>query len=108
MICCSSPVGGGRQGWKLQDLDGTLVRAPGRSRLRLKSGAGLRDPALAGMGIALLPHLMVSADIRMRRLEQVLAAVNCADVPIVALYPHRRHHESRVSKLIGLLADNLC
>ena len=98
---------GVRQGWKLQDPDGTWIRAQGRSRLRLESGEGLRDAALAGMGIALLPRLMVSADIKAGRLEQVLTSVNCGDVPIVALYPHRRHLESRVRKFIDLLADSL-
>ncbi|MGB3243947.1 MAG: substrate binding domain-containing protein, partial [Sulfitobacter sp.] len=82
---------GVRQNWKLQEPDGTWVRAQGRSRLRLESGEGLRDAALAGMGIALLPRQMIEADIESGELEQVLTRVNCGEIPIVALYPHRRH-----------------
>ncbi|MGJ3263322.1 MAG: LysR family transcriptional regulator [Salinarimonas sp.] len=96
---------GARQGWYLRDEGGAFVRAGGRVRLRLDSGAALRDCALAGMGIALLPRLLVGADLQAGRLEQVLPDVDCGRVPIVALYPHRRLLEPRVRRFVDLLAE---
>ena len=96
-----------RQGWRFRETDGTWVRVQGQSRLRLESGEALRDAALAGMGIALLPKLLVGRDIDAGRLEQILPDVYCGDVPIVALYPHRRHLETRVRLFIDLLVSTL-
>lgn len=96
-----------RQSWRLRETDGTWIRIQGQSRLRLESGEALRDAALAGMGIALLPKLLVGADIETGQLEQILPDIHCGEVPIVALYPHRRHLESRVRRFIDLLASTL-
>lgn len=94
---------GERQGWRLQETDGTWVSAQGRTRLRLDSAEALRDAALAGMGIALLPQLLVGADISAGRLEHVLPQVNCGEVPIIVLYPHKRLLEPRVRRFIDML-----
>lgn len=96
-----------RQGWRLQDTDATWRRAQGRVRLWLDSAAGLRDATLAGMGIALLPRLLVHADIAEGRLEHVLPTVNCGSVPIIALYPHKRLLEPRVRHFIDMLIEHL-
>jgi len=98
---------GERQGWRLQEADGTWVRVQGRARLRLESGEALRDAALAGMGIAILPRLMIEADLAEGRLERVLPGISIAHVPIVALYPHRRLLEPRVRRFIDHLVESL-
>lgn len=96
-----------RQGWRLQEMDGTWVRPQGRVRLRLDSAAGLRDAALSGMGIALLPRLLVHADIADGRLEHVLPTTNCGSVPVIALYPHKRLLEPRVRHFLDMLTEHL-
>lgn len=98
---------GERQVWRLQETDGTWIRAQGRARLRLDSGEALRDAALAGLGIALLPRLLVGADLSTGRLEHVLPHVNCGNVPIHVLYPHKRHLEPRVRRFIDMLSEHL-
>ncbi len=98
---------GARQGWRLREEDGTLVRVQGRVRLRLDSAEALREAALAGSGIALLPRLLVAADIAAGRLEQVLPQIDNPAVPIVAVYPHRRLLEPRVRCFIDMLAENI-
>ncbi|MEM9631881.1 MAG: LysR family transcriptional regulator [Pseudomonadota bacterium] len=98
---------GERQVWHLQEEDGTWVRAQGRIRLRFDSAEALREAALAGMGIALLPRLLVDRDIANGRLEGVLPRVNLGSVPIIALYPHKRLLESRVRHFIDMLKDDL-
>lgn len=57
------------------------------------------------MGIALLPRLMVGADISEGRLEHVLPRVKLAAVPAIALYPHKRLLEPRVRRFVDTLID---
>lgn len=96
-----------RQGWHLQEEDGTWMRAQGRVRLRLDSAEALREAALAGLGIAALPRLLVGKDIADGRLELVLPRVDPGTVPIIALYPHKRLLEPRVRRFIDMLNDDL-
>ncbi len=96
-----------RQGWILQEEDGTAFRAQGHVRLRCDSGEALREAALAGRGIALLTQIMIGEDIAKGRLEHVLPRVTFGKVPIVALYPHRRLLDARVRRFIDMLSDDL-
>ncbi|MEM7683179.1 MAG: LysR family transcriptional regulator [Pseudomonadota bacterium] len=96
-----------RQGWVLQEADGTAFRAMGNVRLRCDSGEALREAALAGRGIALLTRVMVGEDISAGRLEHVLPEVIFGAVPIVALYPHRRLLDARVRNFIDMLSEDL-
>lgn len=98
---------GERQGWHLQEEDGTWVRAMGHVRLRLDSAEALRKAAILGLGIALLPQLLISHDVSERRLQQVLPHVSAGRVPIIALYPHKRLLEPRVRRFIDMLSGDL-
>ncbi len=97
---------GDRQSWRLQDEDGIWVRAQGRVRLRLDSAEALREAAIAGLGIAMLPRLLAATDIADGRLEQVLPQVNCNRLPIMVLYPHKRLLEPRVRHFIDMLVEH--
>ncbi len=96
-----------RQGWHLQEDDGTWVRAQGQVRLRLDSAEALRASALEGLGIALLPQLLVATDIAEGRLEKVLPHLDHGQLPILALYPHKRLLEPRVRRFIDMLSEDL-
>lgn len=96
-----------RQGWHLQEADGTRARAQGQVRLRLDSAEALRATALDGLGIALLPQLLVEDDIAAGRLEMVLPHLDHGQVPILALYPHKRLLEPRVRRFIDMLNEDL-
>ncbi|WP_299480163.1 LysR family transcriptional regulator [uncultured Roseibium sp.] len=98
---------GERQGWQLVEEDGTIVRVQGRVRLRLDSAEALREAAMAGLGVALLPHLLVEEDLVAGRLEQVLPKLDCGSVPVVALYPHKRLLEPRVRHFIDMLTAHI-
>ena len=93
--------------WRLEEPDGTVSRAQGRSRMRLDNGEALREAALAGLGITLLPTFLVADDLASGRLLRVLPEVRTSEVPIVALYPHRRHLEPNIRAFIDLLVANL-
>jgi DNA-binding transcriptional LysR family regulator len=85
-----------RQGWRFRGEGGSWIKAALRSRLRLDSGEALRDCALAGLGITLLPDFLVADDLAAGRLREVLPDLKTDDVKIVTLYPDKRLLEPRV------------
>lgn len=96
-----------KQSWRFRESDGTWVKAYGRSRLRLDSGEALRDAAVSGLGIALLPDFVVAEDLAAGRLAQVLPDLDAGDVEILAMYPSKRFLEPRVRRFIDLMVDEL-
>ncbi|MBY5346556.1 LysR family transcriptional regulator [Rhizobium leguminosarum] len=96
-----------RQGWRFRGEGGPWVKAQGRSRLRLDSVQAIRDAALAGLGIALLPDFLVADDLLAGRLQQVLPGLETDDAKIVALYPDKRLLEPRVRRFIDLMVEEL-
>jgi len=64
----------------------------------------MRDAALAGLGLALLPSFIVQRDLQAGRLVQVLSEARATDDQIHALYPHAR----RASVKVQVLCDFLC
>lgn len=95
-----------RQPWRIFG-DDSGVKLPGRSRLRLDSGDAIRDAALAGDGIALLPDFLVAGDLAAGRLQQVLPDLLLDEVKVVTIYPTRRLLEPRVRRFIDFLVDEL-
>lgn len=67
----------------------------------------MRDAAVAGMGIALLPDFLVADDLASGRLAAVLPGLDAGDVEIMAMYPSKRYLEPRVRRFIDLLAEQL-
>src|SRR5476649_867941 len=96
-----------KQSWRFRDDEGTWVKAQGRSRLRLDSGAAIRDAALSGMGIAFLPDFLVAQDLADGHLQQVLPDLDAGDVEVVVMYPTKRFLEPRVRRFIDLMVDEL-
>ncbi|AHF84667.1 LysR family transcriptional regulator [Rhizobium leguminosarum bv. trifolii WSM1689] len=96
-----------RQGWRFREEGGSWIKARGRSRLRLDSGEAIRDAALAGLGIALLPDFLVTDDLAVGRLRQILADFETDDAKIVTLYPDKRLLEPRVRRFIDLIVEEL-
>ncbi|WP_372426135.1 LysR family transcriptional regulator [Salinarimonas chemoclinalis] len=98
---------GTRLTWHLQETEGTWVRVTGRSRLRLDSAEALREAALAGLGLVLLPRSVVADDLEMGRLRRVLPDCDAGAVEIMALYPQRRLLDPKVRHLVDMLAAEL-
>ena len=96
-----------RQGWRFRRDDGAWVKAQGRSRLRLDSSEAIRDAAVAGLGIALLPGFLAAGDLAAGRLRHVLPELEIDDAKIVALYPDKRLLEPRVRRFIDLIVEEL-
>lgn len=98
---------GHRQAWKLRDAHQGMVKAQGRSRLRLDTGEAIRGAALAGLGIAYLPRFLVEKDLSAGALTSILPEATADSVDILALYPSKRLLEPRVRHFIDMLVSRL-
>jgi DNA-binding transcriptional LysR family regulator len=67
----------------------------------------LRQAALAGAGITLLPSFLVANDLRDQRLVRVLERYELAQLAVVAVYPHARHLSPNVRAFVDFVADAL-
>ena len=61
---------------------------------------------LAGLGIALLPTFIVADELRAGRLEAVLADRIRSEIPIHAVYPHRKHLSAKVRAFVDHLVEH--
>ncbi|PYE85896.1 LysR family transcriptional regulator [Pseudoroseicyclus aestuarii] len=98
----------GRQAWRLRATGAEAWQTvPARGRLSLGSGEALRDAALSGLGIALLPGFLADPEIEAGRLQPVLADHTTEAIAVTALYPERRLLEPRVRRFIDLMVAAL-
>lgn len=96
-----------KQSWRLRDAANGWTKVHGQSRLRLDSGEAIRDAALAGLGIGLLPEFLIAADLEAGRLCHVLPGAETDEVKIITVYPTKRFLEPRVRHFIDLMVSQL-
>lgn len=84
---------------------GARVHVPVRGNLAVTDGTVLRQAALAGLGLAILPSFMVATDLAAGRLVSVLEDQLRADIDINAVYASRRQLPLRTRKLLDFLAE---
>ncbi|RAZ88569.1 LysR family transcriptional regulator [Mesorhizobium hawassense] len=98
---------GNRQSWRFRREGGGWAKAGGRSRVRLDSAEAIRDAAIAGLGIALLPEFLIASDLAAGRLRHLLPELQTEEVKIVAIYPDKRLLEPRVRQFVDLLVEEV-
>lgn len=96
-----------KQSWRLRDATSAWTKVHAQSRLRLDSGEAIRDAALAGLGIGLLPEFLIAADLEAGRLCHVLPGAETDEVKIITVYPTKRFLEPRVRHFIDLMVAKL-
>jgi DNA-binding transcriptional LysR family regulator len=74
-------------------------------RFTTNSGQVMRDAALKGNGIALLPTLLVGPELRRKRLTAVLADWSAPELWIAAVYPQSHRAAVKVRVLLDFLFD---
>jgi DNA-binding transcriptional LysR family regulator len=91
--------------WVLRGPDGERrVRVSGR--LRANNGEALREAAIAGFGLVLMPSFIVGAEVRRGRLAPVLRAWTAGSaVAIHAIYPAGRNLSPKVRVFVDFLAE---
>jgi DNA-binding transcriptional LysR family regulator len=67
----------------------------------------LRELALAGLGVALLPDWLVGQDVTAGRLRRVLPALASPEVPVTALYRVEQRGWPRLRPVLDALREGL-
>jgi DNA-binding transcriptional LysR family regulator len=88
--------------WKLTGADGDhWIAIPWT--LCTNNAEVLRDAAVCGRGIALLPTFIAGADLQEGRLQTVLPDYKAPEISIYAIYPQTRHLSVKVRLFIDFL-----
>lgn len=108
--CLLFAYGGNRATWRVRNADlATEVDVSGS--LQVNNSEMLRQAALGGLGLALLPGWLVQADLDAGRLVAVLGEYQAnpgeMDVGIYAVYPANRRGASKIRVFTDLLAESL-
>jgi DNA-binding transcriptional LysR family regulator len=88
--------------WRFPDeTAGVFVRPP--AALRVNNGDMMRDAALAGLGLALLPSFIVGADVKSGRLARVDVGREAAEELIYVAHPEGRRASKKLQELVSSL-----
>lgn len=96
-----------RQPWQLLGPEGQSERVEHEPRVVCHDFMVLRSLALAGLGIARLPEIVVAADLRAGLLQRVLPGWNSELGVLHAVFPTRRGLLPAVRSFIDFLATRL-
>jgi len=93
--------GSGQRGWRLVTLSREL-RIDGPARLRANDSLVVRDAAMRGLGVALLPTVIGKEEVSQGTLRRVLSAWSAPKVPVHALFLGGRDLVPKVRAFIDL------
>ena len=105
--CLLFPLSGFRTRWIFKDACGKISTVSVNGDTIISNAIGLRDCAIAGMGLALLPHWLVNEDLEAGRLISILpnydvTATNFAPIAWL-VYPSRSYVPLKVKVFIDFL-----
>ena len=104
--CLQYGYSGTQHQWRLGD--GRSERGFGIGcQLWSNNGEVLKEAAIAGQGLALLPTFIVGAALQAGSLRTVLADWHAGDLVLQALYPRHRHLSNKVQLFVDLLSERL-
>jgi DNA-binding transcriptional LysR family regulator len=90
--------------WKLTSKDGDhWLQVPWT--LCTNNAEVLRDSAVSGRGIALLPTFIAGKDLQSGKLQSILAKYQAPELSLYALYPPTRHLAVKVRVFIDFLVE---
>lgn len=92
--------------WQFRD-QGRLVSPAVQGRLTLNNGEAIRDMAIEGLGLAMLPGFIAGPAIASGRLERVLADYPGRALPIVAVWPPVSPLPAKLRRFVDHLAAEL-
>ncbi|KAA8697479.1 LysR family transcriptional regulator [Pseudomonas caricapapayae] len=105
--CVSTAYPGGSTVWRLRGPDAKMHEVQIASRFNANTAQALRKATLAGLGIALLPAILIRSDLRDGRLVPVLEEYQRTSHGLHVLYPSRQHLPLAVSAFMDLVMDKL-
>ncbi len=94
-------AGSHASGWRLS-RGAEQHRVDASARLRINNSFSVRDAAIAGLGIAQLPHLVANESVASGALVRMLPEWSPPAIPIHALFPSSRYLTPKVRAFIDL------
>ena len=93
------------ESWELEDKNGSVTRITLDPYIKASTGEYLRDAAVAGKGIAILPTFVVYQDIERGALQSLLPEFRAPSTNAYVIYPRTRHLSQRVRTLVDFLVE---
>ena len=90
--------------WRMTGPEGD-ISVPIAGRMRVDSAQGLRRAALAGMGIVMLPEIMLSQDIADGHLVRLLHGYTPPSRPLHLLYLRDRRMSSKLRSFVDFVVE---
>ena len=95
-----------QSGWKVVEKALTN-QGMSRSRFDSNNGQALRQAALKGIGIILMPKVLLAHDIQAGQLVEVLKDFTPPSRPVNAVYPKERQTTPKLASFVDYLAEHL-
>jgi DNA-binding transcriptional LysR family regulator len=109
--CLLFPLAGFRSQWRFRDAKGQECEVMVRGRTTISNAVALAQCAIAGMGVALLPHWLIDDDLRDGRLVDIFPAyaVTATEFNTAAwmVYPSRTYVPIKVRVLMDFLKQSI-
>jgi DNA-binding transcriptional LysR family regulator len=91
--------------WHLTDADGESIRTKIRPYIKATTGEYLRNAAVDGQGIILVPSFIVYKEIEQGSLVPILTEYKPSQLDAYAIYPQTRHLSQRVRAFVDFLVE---
>lgn len=88
--------------WRFE-RKGQIIAVRTASNLRVNNGEALREAALGGHGIVMLPYFLIAENLKTRQLQPILEDYQLPPLPVSAVYPHRQYLSAKVRTFIESL-----
>ncbi|WGZ95228.1 MAG: LysR family transcriptional regulator [Candidatus Thiothrix putei] len=96
-----------REGWTLYDQAGHASNVQIRGQLCANNGEVLKQAAIAGMGVALLPDFELQEALAKGELVRILPEYSAQTVSVYAVYPSRQFLPEKTRALVDFLISAL-
>lgn len=96
----------GRRPWRFRKGAEERSWAP-KATISVNSGPAVRNAAMAGMGVALLPEALVQGDMAAGTLSQILPDWALPEQPMALIYHRDRYRPQRLTKFIEFARSTL-
>jgi DNA-binding transcriptional LysR family regulator len=93
-----------RHHWPFIKPDGNTVQIPINGKVLSNSGALLRQCALAGMGMMVLPSFALGDDLSSGRLVRLMPKMPLQQLRVVMVYPSRKLLSAKVRSFVDFMA----
>jgi len=91
--------------WPIVSPDGQTESIEVSSKIAVNSPRAVREIAMAGGGIGMVPRFIIEPELQQGVLKEILPGYKTLEFGLFAIYPHRRYLSKKVRCFIDFLID---